>query len=391
MMAGMNPIRACVILGLCIILLPSGYSWGNESDNGTPASRFKGKNLLVLGDSITFGGDYVVELELAFRTRFPLDNTVVWNLGLPSETISGLSEEGHAGGNFPRPDLAERLDRVMKRLKPDVVFSCYGMNCGIYKPLSSGNLGPYLAGYEKLASLCRAMDAELVISTPPPFDPLPIIGRVTADGNGGPFSGYDRVLETFSLALMQSSLTPLPIADINTNLTDFVTGRRISSPDFTLAGDGVHMNALGHHLAFETIADAIGLDTPIDVKLPTASGTILIDDRTIPIPDGLNMPIQSIEAFNQQFNSHKFIGVENFEVIRVTFDAGKVAHDRTIIDLITKKHQILKDLWLTETGHKRPGMRKLEPFDDWNSKADDLESQIREAISTRPQVQIRFQ
>src|SRR2546425_2764856 len=37
------------------------------------------------------------------------------NLGLPSETVSGLSEEGHAGGQFPRPDLLERLARVLAR------------------------------------------------------------------------------------------------------------------------------------------------------------------------------------------------------------------------------------------------------------------------------------
>jgi len=32
----------------------------------------------------------------------------ILNLGLPSETVSGLSEPNHAGGAFPRPDLHER-------------------------------------------------------------------------------------------------------------------------------------------------------------------------------------------------------------------------------------------------------------------------------------------
>jgi hypothetical protein len=37
----------------------------------------------------------------------------VIDAGPPSETVSGLSEEGHAGGQFPRPDLVERLTRVL--------------------------------------------------------------------------------------------------------------------------------------------------------------------------------------------------------------------------------------------------------------------------------------
>ena len=35
----------------------------------------------------------------------------ILDLGLSSETVSGLSEPGHAGGAFPRPCLKERLER----------------------------------------------------------------------------------------------------------------------------------------------------------------------------------------------------------------------------------------------------------------------------------------
>ena len=89
---------------------------------------------MVLGDSITYGGEYVDQFELFLRANFPDRRFEVLDLGLPSETVSGLSEEGHAGGKFPRPDLHERLERVLAKTKPDLVTACYGMNDGIYLP-----------------------------------------------------------------------------------------------------------------------------------------------------------------------------------------------------------------------------------------------------------------
>src|SRR5688572_5783534 len=61
--------------------------------------------VLFLGDSITHSGQYVEFIEAYFITRFPDRKLEILNLGLPSETVSGLSEPGHAGGQFPRPDL----------------------------------------------------------------------------------------------------------------------------------------------------------------------------------------------------------------------------------------------------------------------------------------------
>src|ERR1041385_874446 len=94
------------------------------------------KRVVFLGDSITYSGTYVAMVEAYFLTRRP-DRVIEFiNLGLPSETVSGLSEDGHAGGQFPRPDLHERLARVLKQTKPDLIFACYGMNDGIYLPLN---------------------------------------------------------------------------------------------------------------------------------------------------------------------------------------------------------------------------------------------------------------
>ncbi len=108
------------------------------------------RTIVFLGDSITFGGGYVAGFEAWLLTTGFRPLPLVVNVGLPSETVSGLSEEGHAGGEFPRPDLTERLDRVLRLAKPDLVFACYGMNCGIYEPLNEERFRRYREGIEKL-------------------------------------------------------------------------------------------------------------------------------------------------------------------------------------------------------------------------------------------------
>ena len=103
-----------------------------------PANLPGVRRILFLGDSITYAGGYIDYVDLALLTHLPGRRVELLDLGIPSETTSGLSEPGHP---FPRPDVHERLDRTLKTLaaegwKPDLVVACYGMNDGVYMPLS---------------------------------------------------------------------------------------------------------------------------------------------------------------------------------------------------------------------------------------------------------------
>src|SRR5207245_9870562 len=92
-----------------------------------------GQRVVFLGDSNTFAGQYIAYLDAYLYTRFPDKKFELLNLGLPSETVSGLSEPDHP---YPRPCIFERLDRILEKTKPDIVVACYGMNDGIYHPFS---------------------------------------------------------------------------------------------------------------------------------------------------------------------------------------------------------------------------------------------------------------
>ena len=115
----------------------------------SPAETLDGKRTVFLGDSITQAGTYVSCSSYYLQRLYPEKTFDIYPLGLASETVSGLSEKGHAGGRFPRPCLFERLERLLEKLKPDVVFACYGINCGIYQPLDEKRFAAYQNGVKR--------------------------------------------------------------------------------------------------------------------------------------------------------------------------------------------------------------------------------------------------
>jgi len=58
------------------------------------------KRILFLGNSITYQAHYVNDVEAYLTVHYPGRSFEIINVGLPSETVSGLSEPGHAGGAF---------------------------------------------------------------------------------------------------------------------------------------------------------------------------------------------------------------------------------------------------------------------------------------------------
>lgn len=69
------------------------------AENHLPES----KRIIFLGDSITHAGGYISAIDTAIYLQHPENHLELINLGLPSETVSGLTEPGHAGGAFLVP------------------------------------------------------------------------------------------------------------------------------------------------------------------------------------------------------------------------------------------------------------------------------------------------
>ena len=138
--------------------------------------------VLVLGDSITYDGRWLAHVVAWMEDRGTAAEVI--DCGLSAETVSGLSEEGHADGRSPRPDLAERLDRVLRLVRPDVVVACYGMNCGLYQPLDERRFAAFKRGMERLHAAVVQSGARIVHLTPPADGGPPVSLCDTAVGGG---------------------------------------------------------------------------------------------------------------------------------------------------------------------------------------------------------------
>ena len=243
----------------------------------------------------------------------------VLNLGLPSETVSGLSENGHAGGRFPRPDLHTRLDSILEKTKPQLIIACYGMNCGIYKPVSQERFLAYQKGIKSLKSKAKKAGAYIIFVTPPYFD----------DHGKSKGFNYADTLATYSQWLVAQRKQGWNVIDLNTEMTQSIHARQVINPKFSVQGDRVHPNALGHRIMAQSLIHWFA--TP-----RTASTVDLI--RKHQTPKGLRI-------------------------------------------LVNKRMQLLRNAWLTETKHTRPGIKPGLPMKKAKKQINYLTTQINATLS----------
>jgi lysophospholipase L1-like esterase len=211
-----------------------------------------GKDTVIgcLGDSITatHPRGYVDYLQELTDQIHPEQQLTFLNWGKSSETITGLTEEEHPG---PRPYLFERLDTLLKDTKVNVLFFCYGMNCGIYGKPSSTLFNSYKIGVYTFLEKIKTKGIKAIILTPPPLAlvafPLIASSSDRPYSYRNPYPKYEEeVLAQFRTILNGIEHSHLlGVLDIHTVLKE--------QQEKIYTQDPIHPNELGHHLIAETI------------------------------------------------------------------------------------------------------------------------------------------
>lgn len=264
--------------------------------------------ILFLGDSITASRDYVIDLQAALHLHGHVPEIIASGLG--SEGVTGLSEPKHP---FPRPNVHERLQRALVKVKPDLVIACYGMNDGIYHPFSLDRFRAYQRGIQKLIDTSHAADVKVILVTPPPFDVLTHKKAQSINAKefhwDASYRHYDRdVIASYARWVMAQKSQITRVVDVHTPITAHYIAERKKDKTYALSGDGVHINRAGHRLLAEVIYQNLFAK---------------------PMPE---LP-------------------------------------KELVDFYTKRQSLLAPAWLSHIGHKRPGVKPGLSLDLAQAKA----------------------
>lgn len=282
------------------------------------------KRVVFLGDSITYAGHYVAMIETQWLQEGRTLEVI--NMGLPSETCTGLSEPDHP---FPRPNVHERLERCLEQVKPDILVACYGMNDGIYHPFSEQRFRQFQKGIQTIIDAANKRDVELVLMTPPPFDPLPMKKKGKLVNRESPtfawfsiYENYDsEVLKPYSDWLL--TLAPnIRVINLRDPILNLNAEKRKTNPDFVMSGDGVHIDLEGHTVLARTFLVAFGSKPSLDT-------------------------------------------------------------DSELYKAVKHRQTIMGNAWLTKVGHKRPKMKAGSTLEDAREKTKPLSMKIAKLAKSK--------
>lgn len=277
--------------------------------------RTETKRIVFLGNSITYSGKFISYLDAYLTLRYPDRKLEIINVGLPSETLSGLSEPNHADGKFPRPDLRERLQRVLVQLKPDLVIANYGMNDGIYLPFDEERFDKFKAGMDWMHQAVENSGAEIIHVTPPVYD----------ERKG---AAYANVLDIYSDWLISCRYTAdWKVIDLHWPMKKHQEDQRMLNPEFAFAKDGIHPDETGHFLMAKILLLGLG---------------------------------------------EKEIDAETIEELLAPFPNGK-----QVLTLVEQRQEILKLAWLSQTGHQRPGIPEGLSIKEAEEKVAEINREIQ--------------
>ncbi len=249
---------------LRILLSAFALTCSNVQANDNFEILKKSKKLVFFGDSITYGGEYVVLFERWLAVNHPELSLEILNQGIPSETVSGLSEPGHLRHGFPRPDLHERLDRALKALDLDLIIACYGINCGIYKPFDEDRFNSYKDGLQRLKAKAEAQGAKIIFMTPPVYD------------KPNPKFNYDDVMKAYSEWLLSKREDGWRVINLHAIMKNKLAEKRTKDPNFKYSRDGIHPGTEGHELMAQQIINFFAVKAPLNDPQPNSYGRLLM-------------------------------------------------------------------------------------------------------------------
>jgi lysophospholipase L1-like esterase len=364
-------------------------------------------------------------IDAFLRTRYPDRHFELINLGLSSETVTGLSEPDHP---FPRPDVHERIDRALARTKPSVVVMCYGMNDGIYYPFSEDRFAKYKSSVHEMIDRVQKASAKVILMTPPPFDAGAMAGHLLPASApkfsyAQPYADYDSTLKRYAEWLLSLRSRSQVVVELHRATWDFINAARKTTPGYHLAPDGVHPTPDGHAiiarqfleaLQAPAVADIVDIDAATSETKSPRVKEVLVTPEEIRFKWLANVPMPSDPAWTPAVRGHaglerklnryqlivrhapadryrvyegdKLLGEvtrieleQGFDLLRLP-DLSTNKRALEILNLVRKRERLLSAAWLSDVGHKRPDVPPGLPLAEAQAQAVPMEEELRRLV-----------
>jgi hypothetical protein len=298
------------------------------------------------------------------------------------------------------------------------------MNDGNYYPFDEVRAEKFMAGYRTLIDGAAKTGCQLVIATPPPFDPY---RRQVSDpraktfGYKFPAVNYDDVLDFFSRSLLMLREENVSVVDLHRPMNEHLNRRRETLASFHFSPDAVHPNETGHWLMAQQLllawnAPAEVAVLRVDAERERAEGEKMADVSvvgdsisitwTAPIP----MPMDpawdaesiALEDVSRRLNDYRLVvtgltaakyemsvdgvslGKFNRKQLTEGIDLAQLEkfpptdQARQVLELVKRRHRLIYDDWRRRIAAGENGQAAAD-----HPEAADIEAQLRDLCQPR--------
>ncbi|MFC4700749.1 SGNH/GDSL hydrolase family protein [Glaciecola siphonariae] len=223
----------------------------SSADANLPLSLSDGDRLIFIGDSITHGGSYHVNLALFYALRFTDVELSFINAGISGDTASGTN------ARYSR-DIA-----IHSPSDATIMLGMNDVNRELYSPRNNALTGDakqalierrrdtradYLANMKSLIQQLQDDEVDITIFTPSIYDQTAVLARENMLGVNDELAVYGQILSEYARE------ENIGIIDFQVPMQMINEVYQYEQPDFSVVGsDRIHPGPAGHFVMFYSI------------------------------------------------------------------------------------------------------------------------------------------
>ena len=220
----------------CVVAL---FATHVRADDAAPLALKDGDRVVFVGNDFFDRDVKTSYIETALTLQFPKENIIFRNLGYSGDTVWGDARNNCSGWDAfgPEDQGFDRLKKLVREIKPTVVFVAYGMNESF---AGKTGLDHFADGLKRMVDMLKSTEARIVLISPIAHEDL-----------GRPYP--DPASHNADLKLYVDAMQKLAKEDGD----GFVDLFNMTKSDKPITSDGIHPTPQGYQHLANVLATAV--------------------------------------------------------------------------------------------------------------------------------------